>query len=189
MTKFEKQIREYHNNKMQYNYQFDKLSDELNLHKNNSFKINLKTYLIIIFAILFLIIDFFGGYFYCLSINQSKDVELNIEQIEEYTNCKINKIVYSETIENDSRLVFYLGVNNNDNSQVLIINLYTNTNKQVISIVVEGEEYIISSDMTKISEDNCKVIKMQNEESIDIEIKYVDSSNQTCSSYFKIFLK
>lgn len=189
MTKFEKQIREYHNNKMEYNYQFDKLSDELNLHKHNNFKMNLKTCLIIFFAILFLIIDFFSGYFYCLSINQSKDIELNIEQIEEYTNCKINEVSYTKLLDDNSKLFFYLGIDNNDNSQVLIINLYANINNQEALIIIEGVEYIISSYYSKINDDNCKVIKMPNKETINIEIKYVDSSNQTCRSYFEIILK
>lgn len=196
MNKFEKELRRHHNENLKYNYQFEKIKDELDLIKDSSVNYSKQRrtlFLKPIVATLVLLIvafsGFWGGYYYKTSsiIDVPGYTDKLAEKLGYYTDGYIESAVYTEVFSDDTRLVFYFGVEKNGTNPVLVLNFYSSNLQDEFSITVEGVEHIIKvEDYSNLDENNWEVIKLISRDSMDIEIKFTDHKNQTFSSNFVI---
>lgn len=193
MSRFVRELKKHHNEKLQYNYDFEKIEKELGLRKKTvidksiiTFKRAIVLTMIVFLSLISVSVIAYFDYYNDVPEGETGYYEKIFEKVGSYTDSYIDSAVYTEVFPNNAKIIFYFGIGKNGKNPVFVIHIFPNSLKDIYKIKINGEENVIDYNNPPKDDMNWRVIFLPSTDKVDINFEYTSSNNKTFLSDYQI---
>lgn len=189
MNKFEKELKQHYEEKIEYNYgQFDEISKKLNLVKKNppvSKRMKLKPIFASAIILVVAFVSFFGGYKF-MEYTGDNGFTAHPDKIEEklsqYADNYLISPICTKTFSNEMNVVIYIGTEIQTENPILILNFNSPTLTDILEVQVGGAAYTYKiSDYSDEDNNNWDYIVIDRADQVEVSMTFRNITNETYS--------